>query len=177
MQYSTVIDLVYILETLMGPWRGPKIATKSQVQELLDANRAVVGRRKLRLALELAQENVGSWQETTVRLSIVKAGLPVPTVQVSISIPELGCVARPDMVFEDFMVIVECEGDHHRTDEDQFSYDLKRYYYLEKQGWKVIRVSKRTSMQWLIAELADVLRRRGWDGESSVPADVLNCLR
>jgi very-short-patch-repair endonuclease len=45
-----------------------------------------------------------------------------------------------DMGWEDYMVAVEYDGEHHRTDPLQYRKDIRRLEALERMGWIVIRV-------------------------------------
>lgn len=49
-------------------------------------------------------------------------------------------VAYLDMGWERYMVAVEYDGDHHRSDRQQYVKDIRRGEMLERMGWIVIRV-------------------------------------
>lgn len=83
---------------------------------------------------------------------LIGGGLPRPQTQ----IPVLGVdgvpVAYLDLGWEDYLVAVEYDGDHHRTDRHQYVKDVRRLEMLERMGWIIVRV---------VAEdrPADILRR------------------
>jgi hypothetical protein len=98
------------------------------------------GLRRLEAALELVDAGSQSPRESYLRLLLIDAGLPRPQTQ----IPVLGGdgipVAYLDMGWEDWMVAVEYDGDHHRTDRRQYVKDIRRLAMLEQTGWTVVRV-------------------------------------
>ncbi len=98
------------------------------------------GLRGLEAALDLVDSGAESPRESYLRLLLVDAGLPRPQTQ----IPVLGAdgvpVAYLDMGWEEYMVAVEYDGDHHRTDRRQYLKDIRRLEMLERLGWIVVRV-------------------------------------
>ncbi|OII15788.1 hypothetical protein BIU97_14050 [Curtobacterium sp. MCBA15_009] len=100
------------------------------------------GVRKLRAALELVRVGAGSPQETRARLAIVRAGLPEPELQVDVFDEAGRFVGRVDMAYPEQRIVVEYEGDHHRTDAEQWGRDLRRYRAMERLGWAVVRWTK-----------------------------------
>jgi very-short-patch-repair endonuclease len=49
-------------------------------------------------------------------------------------------VAHLDLGWKDWMVGVEYDGDHHRTDRHQYVKDLRRLEMLQEMGWMIVRV-------------------------------------
>jgi very-short-patch-repair endonuclease len=49
-------------------------------------------------------------------------------------------IAYLDLGWEDHLVAVEYDGDHHRTDRRQYVKDIRRIEMLERMGWIVVRV-------------------------------------
>lgn len=98
------------------------------------------GLRRLEAALDLVDPGAQSPRESYLRLLLIDAGLPRPQTQ----IPVLGAdglpVAYLDMGWEDPMVAVEYDGDHHRTDRRQYVKDIRRIEMLEQLGWIIVRV-------------------------------------
>ena len=91
-------------------------------------------------ALELVDPGAESPRESYLRLLLIDAGLPRPQTQ----IPVLGTngipVAYLDLGWEEHLVGVEYDGDHHRTDRRQYVKDIRRLEMLERMGWIVVRV-------------------------------------
>jgi hypothetical protein len=98
------------------------------------------GLRRLETALELVDPGAQSPRESYLRLLLIDAGLPRPQTQV----PVLGMdgipIAYLDLGWEEYMVAVEYDGDHHRTDRRQYVKDIRRLEMLERMGWIVVRV-------------------------------------
>jgi hypothetical protein len=96
--------------------------------------------RRLEAALELVDAGAQSPRESYLRLLLIDAGLPRPQTQ----IPVLGAdgipVAYLDLGWEEYMVAVEYDGDHHRTDRRQYVKDIRRLEMLERLGWIIVRV-------------------------------------
>lgn len=122
------------------------------------------GVRKLRTAVELVRVGAASPQETRARLAIVRAGLPEPELQVEIRDESGWFVGRVDMAYPRHRVLIEYEGDHHRTDAEQWASDLRRYREAERLGWVVVRWSRSDLTRHVddaIGHLESVLARRG----------------
>lgn len=97
------------------------------------------GLRRLEAALELVDAGAQSPRESYLRLLLIDAGLPRPQTQ----IPVLGLdgipVAYLDLGWEEHLVAVEYDGDHHRTDRRQYVRDIQRIEMLEQMGWIIVR--------------------------------------
>jgi hypothetical protein len=98
------------------------------------------GLRRLEAALEMVDPGAESPRESYLRLLLIDAGLPRPETQ----IPVLGVdgipVAYLDLGWQEQMVAVEYDGDHHRTDRRQYVKDIQRIEMLERMGWIIVRV-------------------------------------
>jgi hypothetical protein len=125
------------------------------------------GKRRAKLALDLVRPGAESRPETLVRLELVAAGLPEPRLNVEIFDHNGRFLGRGDIVYEEFLTIVEYDGDHHRTDPDQYDRDLIRLDDLAAAGWRVIRIAKGTFFRdrdGIIRRVRDALRKAGWTG-------------
>ncbi|WP_217274656.1 endonuclease domain-containing protein [Rathayibacter sp. VKM Ac-2835] len=76
-----------------------------------------------------------------------------------------GRIGRVDLLFRRWRVVVEYEGDHHRTDRAQWDRDLIRYERLAAAGWTVVRIAS-ASFDADLHGCADRVRRAllagGW---------------
>lgn len=150
---------------------GDAIVTESRCRttiEDLDAALAQRGRcrgaRLLRVALTLVRRGAGSPQETRARLRIVRSGLPEPDLQVEIRDERSRFVARVDMAYPAERIIIEYEGDHHRTDPHQWALDVRRHRECARLGWTVLRWTKSDlagDADEPIVQLGTLLRGRG----------------
>ena len=68
-----------------------------------------------RAAMKLVRERVDSPRETWLRLCLVLAGLPMPECNLVIG-DDQGPIGRVDLVCMAYRLIIEYEGDQHRTD-------------------------------------------------------------
>lgn len=124
---------------------------------------AATGGRALREAIDLAREHVDSPYESFLRVGLIEANLPEPTVQFPV---RDGCgITRAilDLAYEEARIDIEYEGDHHRVDELQWHRDIERERWLRSQGWEVIRVTKadlRDRLPALVAQIARLLEVR-----------------
>lgn len=98
------------------------------------------GVRRLEAALELVDPGAQSPRESYLRLLLVDAGLPRPQTQIPVLDVDGIPVAYLDLGWEDWMVAVEYDGDHHRTDRRQYIKDIRRIEMLERMGWIVVRI-------------------------------------
>lgn len=110
------------------------------VMPLIDRYKGARGIRSLRTAIDLMDGGAQSPKETELRLMLVDAGYPRPKTQIPV-VDEYGYeFAYLDMGWEDVMIAVEYDGEHHRTDRDQWTWDVKRLRKVERRGWHHIKV-------------------------------------
>lgn len=97
------------------------------------------GARLLTQALALMCAGVDSPKETELRLVLVTAGLEAPEVGHVIQ-TRLGLLT-PDLAYPLRRVLIEYEGDLHRTDRRRWRGDFDRVRAFQQAGWTVIRVN------------------------------------
>lgn len=96
----------------------------------------------VRRAASLVRERVDSPMETRLRLLIVLAGLPEPTVNRSLT--ENGRVVyRVDLSYLELRLAIEYDGKHHRADPDQWDDDIDREDWFTRRGWERLPVVAR----------------------------------
>lgn len=110
------------------------------VEELMQRYPGRRGIRNAGRALALVDGGAQSPKETWLRLLLIEAGLPVPQTQIAVRDEHGLVVAYLDMGWPDLMVAVEYDGEQHRTDRRQYTWDLRRLEMLESLGWIVVRV-------------------------------------
>lgn len=116
------------------------LATLAQLEAAVAAGRRV-GIGRLREALPLVSDRADSRPESWLRLLIVHAGLPTPSVNHDVLV-EGRWIARVDLAFPELRVAIEYEGEHHLHDPSQWRRDIGRLDRLAEAGWRVIRVTK-----------------------------------
>lgn len=125
------------------------------------------GAVKLREAADLIRVGVRSRPETHLRLRIIRAGLPEPTVSHPVWVPALGRHLHPDLAWPAWKVGMEYEGDGHRTDRWQFRHDIGRVEALVDIDWSLSRISAEDVYANLTRTLARArlrLKAHGWPG-------------
>ncbi|MFT4259002.1 hypothetical protein [Microbacterium sp.] len=169
-QYAADADFVSLVAIgdflVTGRRRGRRreraICTIEELRQAVADHGARRGARMLARALSAIREGVDSRQETELRLLLVDAGLPEPAIGVRVA-THLGELV-PDLAYPGARVILEYEGDHHRTDRRQWRSDFERVRAFQRAGWIVIRVNaddladarRRAS---LVAQVRDLLAR------------------
>lgn len=157
----SVDDLVVLGDAIVS--EGRCRTTVDDLRAALEQRGRCRGARRLRAALALVRRGAGSPRETRARLAIVRAGLPEPDLQVEIRDGHGRFIARVDMAFPRQRVVVEYEGDHHRTDPHQWATDIRRHREVGRRGWVVLRWTKSDLDDHLVqtlAQLREVLRER-----------------
>lgn len=130
------------------------------LQEHLD------GVQRARRVAPLVREKVDSVKESDVRWIIWSSGLPLPEANVPI-VDEAGVqVARGDLVYVRFKIVVEHDGWHHERDAEQRQRDHLRRERLEALGWRVIVITVKDfehekSIAWRVHA---ALTERGYRG-------------
>ncbi len=160
----TWCDLGHVLELLDLVVAGDWVLNKCPggLVDLIEAVAARAGhrgKRRLRAALPLMRLGSGSPMETRARLVFLAAGLPEPRLNADI-VEDGEWLARADFVWPQARLIVEYEGDVHRSNPAQWRADLTRTQILEDRGWRVMRITAADlSRPDLRARLVERIRR------------------
>lgn len=120
------------------------------------------GLKRLRAVLPLVDAGAASPKETWLRLLLIDAGLPIPTIQIPVCDRSYQPFAFLDMGWEDYKVSAEYDGEHHQSDRPQYVRDHKRQRRLERLGWINIRVINEDRPKDVVTRVTDALRSRGW---------------
>ncbi|WP_301145742.1 endonuclease domain-containing protein [Mycobacterium simiae] len=115
------------------------------------------GLRRLESALELVDAGAQSPRESYLRLLLIDAGLPRPQTQIPVVGVDGMPVAYLDLGWEDCMVAVEYDGDHHQTDRRQYLKDIRRLETLEQLGWTIVRVVAEDRPAAIVRRVRDAL--------------------
>lgn len=121
-------------------WRRQQ-ATPFELADALNSRLDRRGRRTLASALRLLNDRAESPPESVLRVIVVQAGLPEPRINHEVSDRFGEFVARTDFVFEELKVVLEYQGDYHRTTKGQWRADMTRRSRLEALGWKVMELN------------------------------------
>lgn len=130
------------------------------------ANRAT-RRRGIRLARRIASlldPRAESPMESYLRALLIAGGLAGMEVNPNLYDEYGTFLARVDLLFRKQRVIVEFDGDHHRTDRRQFAADLARSALLQRHGYIVLRFTAMHIFQqkeWVLDTVRRALSGRG----------------
>ena len=165
-QLSTVLELDALIEAGDALVRRKHpLATMAELRAGVSHYAGQRGAKKLREALTQVRPRTDSAKETATRLVIVRAGLPEPEVNGEI-FDRLGRkIATGDLVFRRYKVLVEYDGEQHRTDEEQYHWDVDRLDAIMEAGWRVIRINKshlRMSPSPALRKITTALAAAGW---------------
>jgi hypothetical protein len=111
------------------------------------------GLKGLRVALPLIDAGAASPKETWLRLLLIDNGFPPPPTQIPVFDRE-GLIGVSDMGWPELKIVVEYDGDYHRTNRRRYVMDQRKLRRLAAMGWIVIRVIAED-------EEADILARVG----------------
>jgi len=122
-------------------WKEDPLGTLSDLRRALARYEGRRGSKLMRDALPLLTTGSGSPRETWLRVLVIDAGLPVPVVQVEVVNRWGRLIGHCDLGWPELKIGIEYEGEHHRTNPEQWAYDIRRYREMEEAGWRIIRVT------------------------------------
>jgi hypothetical protein len=163
-----LLELVTAGDSLLRMRRITLARLLSAVQ--MYSGRGVVAARA---AVELVRERVDSPRETWLRLCLVLAGLPMPECNLIIG-DDQGPIGRVDLVYLAYKLIIEYEGDQHRTDRHQWNRDIDRQEDFGRDHWTLIRITSERA-RWprqVVRAVYEALRANGYDGPAPEFGDL-----
>ncbi len=146
------------------PPSRPAFATLEELAAVAAVPRRV-GRSRLLEALPLLREGMSSAPESHLRLALADAGLPEALFDFDVYAADGTYLGTSEFVYPQFRLVIEYEGDHHRTRNEQWNRDIDKYDAYRAEGLDVIRVTaemlyRRRSA--LIAKIRTALLKQGW---------------
>jgi hypothetical protein len=162
-------DAIVRVPRLGGGLRGDPASALATFDELANATEAGprVGIAKLRRALPLIRGAGASRPEVHLRLALAEAGLPEPELDYEVRTSSGVLLGISEIAFPRWRVVVEYEGDHHRTDRNQWSRDIEKYEAYAQEGWTTVRVTRKHMdgpHADAPARVRQALLRAGWSG-------------
>jgi hypothetical protein len=94
-----------------------------------------------RYAAGFVRDRVRSPMETRVRLLLVLAGLPEPTVNHPVRSEDGDVVVEFDLAYPAHRIAIEYHGTHHRDDPTTWERDLRRAELVDALDWHVVNVT------------------------------------
>lgn len=116
------------------------LTTVEEIARVMATMTRVRGIGRARGALPLLSDRPASPQESKLRLIVLRGGLPEPEINHELVDADTGKEVRPDFRFREYMLILEYQGDYHRT-RSQWRKDMTRRSRLEAQGWFVMELN------------------------------------
>lgn len=139
------------------------LATLDELHRVAGLRAGIRGIRRAQAALDRLRPGVDSRPESLLRQRIVDAGFPEPTVNPAVRLAD-GTILTPDLAWSHLRICIQYEGDHHRTDKNQFRRDTGRDRAMQSGGWIVLRVTGEvfTAAGWasLVQDLSLALASR-----------------
>lgn len=144
--------------------RMQPLATMRDLADAVRDHRGHRGARLLRQAFASVRPGVDSPMETRIRLIIAEAGLPEPVVNARILNRYGAFIALGDMVYPDYRVLVEYDGEHHFGSVEQSHHDIDRLDEVMEEGWRVIRLnsSHLRRKATIVYKVRTALEDAGW---------------
>jgi very-short-patch-repair endonuclease len=135
----SVDDLIIAADGLLS--RKLPRATMAELQTAVESWRGYRGFHQLQDAMVFVRERTDSARETMLRLLILRAGMAEPMINVPIRSRAGAIVAHADLAYPEFNLVLEYDGDQHRTDRAQYYLDINRLERITREGWRVIRIN------------------------------------
>lgn len=134
-----------------------------QLLVMAELHRGDRGLAQLRRVVTLADAGAESPWETRTRLLVVRAGFPAPDTQMLLTDERARTVARVDMAWPRFRVVLEYDGDHHR-ERGRYASDVRRRNSIRRLGWDVVVATKEMVVRYpheLLERVGAALRAGG----------------
>ncbi len=131
------------------------------------------GRLKARQCVDLLDPRAESPKESELRIMLRGAGLPAPSINPDILDRHGQFLARGDIAFEEYQVLVEYDGAYHAAMR-QRAHDASRRALLRENGWIVVEIVGEDMKHpgRVIARVRKALTERGWH-----PRPPMRCQR
>ena len=100
------------------------------------------GKRAAARALPHLRVGAESRPETLLRLILTAAGLPEPELNVVLHDASGHFIGRVDMLYRRWRLVVEYDGDQHRTDTAQYEKDMLRRERIAGAGYAAVYIRK-----------------------------------
>jgi hypothetical protein len=131
--YLGLVDLVVVGDYLVRKgWTTP--------EQLVAHATGPLGSRAAARAAGYVRRDVDSPMETRLRMLLVLAGLPEPTINHKVFYADGRLRYRFDLSYPGLKVVVEYDGRQHRDDLAQWDHDVERGEWLDDDGWKHVPV-------------------------------------
>lgn len=117
------------------------LASEQDLRRAIERRRSPRGRARAEAACPLLDDRSESAPESLLRVILVQAGLPPSRINHDVTDRFGEFVARTDLIFDDHRIVLEYQGDYHRTTKGQWRADMTRRSRLEADGWRVMELN------------------------------------
>lgn len=167
-------ELALVELVVAGDWMVRR--HRVRINDLRRAAKNAPGRagRLARKAMTYVRARVDSPMESRLRMLIVLAGIPEPTVNASVRDVDGEPVRRFDLSWPEVRVIVEYDGRHHVERIEQWESDLGRREEIDDEGWRILVVVAHgvyTDPGSTVLRVFRLLRARGLEGLPERPSE------
>ena len=139
-------ELIVLGDAVVHYQRGIPIR---RLAEAVSRRRGGRGRKLMAEALPQLRPRNNSPMETRARLLFLRGGLPEPELNVVINDSDSGqWLSDSDFVWRGPRVVAEFDGDHHRTDRQQWQNDVARRENLQDDGWAFMQLTHASVMRY-----------------------------
>lgn len=140
-------DLIALGDAIVGGSINPDIrgdgplASRADLQGAVDQHRGCRGAKTMVSAIHGIRVGSLSRPESLLRWMLMRAGLPEPLPNIPAHDPRGQLISTPDLCWPDFRVLIEYQGDGHRTARGKFRSDISRMNDYVDGGWSAIQSS------------------------------------
>lgn len=134
-----VVAFDHILKLQGPPSRQYSISTRAAIAAALSTG-TVLRANRLRAALAVSREGAESRMETLLHFELARMGLDDLEMQSSVFDAHGEWIGRFDQVDHEKKLILEYDGEQHRTDRDQYLHDETRLQRARDAGYEAVRL-------------------------------------
>lgn len=167
-------DMIVLGDAVIREERMPGTAriVNAPLASLDDLRAAALVRKRrggprAREALPQLSTQSASPGETVLRLRLREWGFGEPVLDYDVWDGAGRLMGCSEIVYPEYRVAMEYEGDHHRVSHAQWQRDIEKYHDYQQHGWLVIRVTAtllHREPEKLRRKVLDALASRGWRG-------------
>ena len=132
----------------------------ADVELLAERYRGHRGIRHARAASPLVDAGADSPRETWLRLLLIRAGYPSPQTQIPVYDQWCRLTAVVDLGWEEIMVGLDYEGEHHRTTPRRFNQGIRRHEEVTGLGWIDLLITLEDTDGGVLGRVADAWAQR-----------------
>ncbi|TFV95000.1 hypothetical protein [Orlajensenia leifsoniae] len=157
---TDVNDLIVAGDRLLY-WKD-SLTNLAELAAAVARHRRQRGSARLTAALPELVDRAESPRESRVRLALIAGGLPRPVLNYELFSSSGLFIARGDLAYPEFRMLLDYEGEHHRVDRQQWNRDLTRFNDIQDEDWYSMRIGSEHALDDVVARVRAALIRRGW---------------